>query len=55
MTPQQRAIEFAYRHQERLAILCGSNKPSPLQDAMARREATEAVDRIEMEESEEAT
>ena len=53
MTPQQRLAEFAYRHQERLAILCGGAKPSPLYDAMARKEAGEAVAEIERNEQDE--
>ena len=54
MNPEHLA-EFLYRVQERIGIMCGDKKPSPLQDALARKEAREAVERIEKEENYENT
>jgi len=39
MTRKQIETEHAYRIQERLGILCGSNEPTPEQLTLATREA----------------
>ena len=43
MTEAETRKEWAYRYQERLGMICGSDKPTPEMEDLARREANEAI------------
>lgn len=47
MTPSERAAELQYRIEERLALLCGSNKPTQEQIDQAKHEAAKDLHKIE--------
>ena len=49
MTREDLEIEWHYRFEERLALLCGENRPTKEQLEIARREATEAVSKLKKE------
>lgn len=38
--------EWQYRYDERIGILCGTNQPTPQQVDLAKREADEAIRKL---------
>ena len=46
MTPSELAVEFEYRKQERLGILCGEATPTPEQIKLATDEARADIQRL---------
>lgn len=46
MTEPELKIEWGYRYQERLGILCGADQPTAEQEKLAHQEADEAVGRL---------
>ena len=45
-TPAELAVEFEYRRQERLAMLCGDAQPTPEQNKIATDEARAIVNKL---------
>lgn len=45
-TPAELAVEFEYRKQERLGILCGESTPTPEQIKIATDEARAVVQKL---------
>jgi hypothetical protein len=43
MTPEELEIEWKYRYEERLGILCGDAEPTSEQKAIALKEANQAI------------
>lgn len=46
MTTQQLESERQYRYEERLGLLCGTDKPNLSQMFMAQQESDEAVEKL---------
>lgn len=44
LTESERHEEWAYRYQERLAMLCGDSEPSERQQQIAKIEADQALE-----------
>lgn len=51
MTQAEKNAEFAYRYQERIALMVGDGVPTPAQFAQAETEARNAVAEIVYQES----
>ena len=49
-TTKELIAEFEYRKQERLAIMCSDQMPTPEQDRIANNEAREAINQIKAQE-----
>lgn len=50
MTTEDYRKEYAYRLDERLGMICGSNKPTERDLEQARREVAEDMDELEEQE-----